>query len=672
MSESEHEAPYSGLNLSDIPFILWRHKWKVILCAAAGIVAAAAAYTLLPIYESQAKLLVRYVVDRSTIDKLDSAAEKPSSQSENIINSEVEILTSTDLAAQVADAVGVERLLQGSKRGATKADAAASIVRALQVTALKGTNIIVVSYANKDPELAVRVLQELISRYFDMHLEVHRSVGAFELVTRETDRLRSQLNQTEEELKQLKARVGINSLGEGATTINAELAKGQQDLDAVEEELAAQQALVKEMEKWLAGSATNQSRNAGHEASSEAVGQYKNLGERVAYLRQLETELLSKYTPENRIVKAKQAQIEALEKQRRDLEQGFPSLPGTASSEDGRSGLVTERTRLVAIEAKTEMLRARLNGIKERAKMLSELAPRIAQLERIKEVEETNYKYFDASLEKARVDETLDPTRMPNISVVQKPSAAGKSTKPVMKIVFGLAAGGLGVGIALALLIELVLDRTVKRRLELETRLRIPLLLSIPYFGRNGHLHLQVADKDSGTGLQESPRLDIAQSENGHGIRPFCEAIRDRLILYFEQSRMTHRPKLVAVTSCSGGAGASTLAAGLADSLSGASDGKVLLVDKVCDPKQFYRLIGDFKASDFDYVIFDIPSVSDTSATLAMASVMDKVLLVVEAEVSSREVVKRAYAELVAANANVSAVFNKSRSYGPKWLEGEL
>jgi len=50
---------------------------------------------------------------------------------------------------------------------------------------------------------------------------------------------------------------------------------------------------------------------------------------------------------------------------------------------------------------------------------------------------------------------------------------------------------------------------------------------------------------------------------------------------------------------------------------------------------------------------------------------MDTVLLVVEAEKSNRDAVKRAYAQLVA-KTKVAVVFNKSRSYGPKWIEGEL
>src|SRR5216110_1469971 len=42
---------------------------------------------------------------------------------------------------------------------------------------------------------------------------------------------------------------------------------------------------------------------------------------------------------------------------------------------------------------------------------------------------------------------------------------------------------------------------------------------------------------------------------------------------------MTHKPKLIAVTSCSHGAGVTSTAAGLAATLSETGDGNVLLVD---------------------------------------------------------------------------------------------
>jgi hypothetical protein len=51
---------------------------------------------------------------------------------------------------------------------------------------------------------------------------------------------------------------------------------------------------------------------------------------------------------------------------------------------------------------------------------------------------------------------------------------------------------------------------------------------------------------------------------------------------------------------------------------------------------------------------------------------MDKLLLVVEAEKSNRELIKRGYSKLMNERDNVSIVLNKARSYVPKSLNNEL
>jgi hypothetical protein len=128
---------------------------------------------------------------------------------------------------------------------------------------------------------------------------------------------------------------------------------------------------------------------------------------------------------------------------------------------------------------------------------------------------------------------------------------------------------------------------------------------------------------------------------------------------------------MVAVTGLAKNAGASALAAGLASALSDSGAGKVLLVDKMVAPRHFYEQLSEFKASDVDYVVFDMPPISENSATLPMVGFMDKVLLVVEAEKSNPSAIKRAYGQLMS-KVDTSVIFNKSRSYGPRWLEVEV
>jgi succinoglycan biosynthesis transport protein ExoP len=670
----QREAAQSGMNVQDILFILFRHKWKTLLCAVAGLLGAAAVYFLLPpVYESEAKLFVRYVVDKSAIDGIDSAIKMPNPQTDTLINSEVEILTSSDLAREVAQAIGVERLVPGAGPNATIEKATQNIFRALDVSVVKGTNIISVSYRSGNPNLPMPILQELVKRYFDKHLEVHRSIGAFDFVTKETQELRNELSQTEAELKELKDKAGIISLAESTASLATELGKSESELDTAQSELATQQARVKELERSLAVTDSKQAKTITPQpASGDIVQKYQSLTSRMTALQQAETDLLSKYTPQNRFVKVKQAQIAELEKQRQDLEKRYPALIDTVvaakNSEGARPDLLSERAHLVGMQSRVEELTTRVNALKARAAVISAAAPRIEELERKREVEDTNYKHSEASLEKARIDETLDPSRMPNISIVQAPLPAVKATRDIKKFVIGLAGGGLAIGIAIALLIELVLDRTVKRSFELEQRLRIPLLLAIPDLGPNSaRLRLRDAGHNG-----ELAGDEYSREESGELLRPFCEAIRDRLGLFFEHNNISHRPKLVAVTGLAKNAGASTLAAGLTSTLSEGSDGKkVLLVDKPVTSKRFYSMLADFKASNLDYVVFDMPSLGGTSSTLPLAGFMDTVLLVVEAGKSNRDAVKRAYAQL-AAKTKVSVVFNKTRSHGPKWLEGEV
>jgi uncharacterized protein involved in exopolysaccharide biosynthesis/Mrp family chromosome partitioning ATPase len=639
---------HSGLNLSAILFVLFKRKWTLLICAAVGIIAAAAFYFFYPrVYESEAKLLVRYVLERSAVDPTEATkAAASKTDTDRVIGAEIEILTSWDLAVQVAQAIGPKRLLPRSGQAATETKAAGTVSSGLNVISKKGSNIIFVSYKNRDPQIATLVLQELLSRYFVKHLEVHRSAGAFDFVSQQIDQVRTRLNQTEDALKSLSDKTGIVSLKDGSEAIATERAKTQEELNAAEAELAEKQALVKEK-------ADNKSKT---------------------WRRKKPTD---------------------------------------------------ERAPVAGIQAKIETFKSRLRDIQQRRKQLSELRSQMEELERKREMDEANYKYFAASLEKARIDEALDPSKMPNISAVQRPSPPILETKTRDKIALGLAGGGLALGIALALLRGLVLNRTVGRPLELETHLHIPLMLSIPYAGaRNGHLALPPNGSPANPGaLAVRPHHSkLAPWEAGHFIRPYCDAIRDRLGLYFELNHLTHKPKLVGIAGFSEEAGASTLAAGLAASLSEANDGKVLLVDVNLGPeevhpffkgkpayplnaalkprgaiasaadnlylatvgspntggpahlgfKKFFDMMPNLKASEFDYIIFDMPPLFQTSPTWGMAAFMDKLLLVVEAEKNSRELIKRGYGKLVAERDNVAVVVNKTRSYVPRWLEAGI
>ncbi len=776
--EETQQSRGSGgsIGLNDVLFILYKHKWKILVCALVGFVAAATVYFMprKTSYQSTAKLLVKYVVDRSLVDSgMESNIGSTSQSVHTMLGAEFEILGSYDLALDVAQAIGPENLVinAGPDVKVSLDEAASQVRNGLRLSYPKGNTVITIGFRHPDPEMSRRVLEEVVTRYLKRHLDIHRSQEAFDIVSQKVDEVRSRLRQTEIELKDVMLKSEIISLDDTRRTLSTYLTKAREDVLSAEEQLAEQAARVKEVQRWADEAArasaefqSNKVQLAASRTNSPAeetlalpepeppVVVDRTIGEKLdsvvrklAQARITELDLLARYTSENPLVRVVQDQISTLEKQRVMLEEMIPKKTGSPSSTASVASLsgpdvpellppepikgstpedlLRENARYSAAAARLEMLKARLKALTESASKFADVQLQITQLERRKTMEEGLYRQLESSLEKARVDEALDPSRMPNISTVQKPSSPVPVVEELnQKLVKGLAAGGLMLGLGLAFLIELVIDPSVKRPGELETRYRIPVLFSVPRIAnrRRKLLPASAAGKEDADGPLPVLASDAGQSAwlPGHFIRPFCDSIRDRLILYFQIKSMTHKPKLVAVAGCAGGEGTSTIAGGLAASLSETGDGKVLLVNMNAGqeqmhpffkgrmagsleealqlghsedldgqnlfmasgdvqghgplsiaPKKFYDLLPNLKASDFDYIIFDMPPLAESSATLAMAGFMDKMLLVVQSEKTSKHLVKRTYSELVAARADVSCIFNRVPTDLPKFLE---
>src|SRR5438876_4553247 len=101
--------PTSSISLHDVYYVLFRYKWLLLGFTVAAVVMAAFVYLAVPVpYVSEARLLVRYVMDTRSMAPVekDPQIKSVESRGETIVNSEVEILTSFDLAEEVAAAVG--------------------------------------------------------------------------------------------------------------------------------------------------------------------------------------------------------------------------------------------------------------------------------------------------------------------------------------------------------------------------------------------------------------------------------------------------------------------------------------------------------------------------------------------------------------------------------------
>ena len=96
------------MNLYDIYYLVFRNKWLILAGLSAGVISACVLFFYLPDnYRSEAKLLVRYVSDTVIADPqvTGDRVVTPGRQGETIINTEIDILSSSELIATAAAAV---------------------------------------------------------------------------------------------------------------------------------------------------------------------------------------------------------------------------------------------------------------------------------------------------------------------------------------------------------------------------------------------------------------------------------------------------------------------------------------------------------------------------------------------------------------------------------------
>jgi len=151
MNDRQMVNQRSRLTLDDVYYVLFKHKWKVITCSAAGLLGALALVVFwAPMYESEAKLFIRYVLEsKSPSTTPDDSRVIPTTEGQNIINSEIEIVTSLDLAEQVADVIGPERVLAKASGGKGRFAAASLIQKSLVIEVPNKSNVMRIVFKHR-------------------------------------------------------------------------------------------------------------------------------------------------------------------------------------------------------------------------------------------------------------------------------------------------------------------------------------------------------------------------------------------------------------------------------------------------------------------------------------------------------------------------------------------
>ncbi len=488
--------PYS-FTARDVAAIGFRHQKVLVLCFVGVALGVGLSSLFLPAkYKAETKLLVKKErVDPVITPEQNAPLTFHDTVSEEEINSELELITSSDVLQKVAVTCGLDRkkllsgLLHPWQTPQNRTDKAIADLRSdLQLEVLKKTNVISIAYESKDPRLAQKVLATLDEAYLQKHLDVHHPSGQFEFFDQQAEQYKNDMLAAEAKLKQFAAEQG----GVAPTTMRdmtlQKLADFKSSLESTRASIAETQKRIADLEKQ---SHATPARLTTQMKKGDNAQVMENLKATLLTLEMKRTELLTKYQPTYPLVVEVDKQLNdtrlALAK-----EEGSPVKEETTDQNPTyawvSSELAKAKADLSGFQAKETALSSIINGYEDQSRRLEQQGIMQGDLMRTAKEDEANYELYTKKKEEARIEDELDRTRLLNVSVVQNPMLPSLPTRSpfVFALVAVLLASAVSLGVVFAIDYA---DQSFRTPSEIISELRIPVLAAVPvhYSGNGAH-----------------------------------------------------------------------------------------------------------------------------------------------------------------------------------------
>lgn len=486
--------PPPGVSLRDLGLMIYRRR-KLALLVFAGIFLTVGAVTMMmpSVYVARAQVMLKKE-RASTIISANEATDTDTRPtiSENILNSEIEILKSATLLRSVVNTNGLYKRLVKPEAVAILDSAlvveiaVATFAKALECQAVPKSNIIEISYESEDPRLAAQLVNELCRRYVDRHLEVHESRGVYSFFQHQAQALHDTLQVVAAQLRQFEIENNLIAPDKQRELLLQKIAEYEGQRNAARAGAQAADRQVSFLEQQLANEPERIHTRKQRASATVLEAMKRELAElQVKYdlLRQEETRSRAATAPNSRLTRSLQARIAQLEEaiqaeQRTEQPTAVADISNTVLQLS--SDLTRARMSLVGYRAQEEELqkaidqqKALLAGL-ERATLTHEALLRQLHLH------ENNYLLYAKKQEEARISEALDREKVANVSIIDPASVPLTAVRPnrKMNLALGLALGvlvGLGAGLAAG-----YFDSMIRSRGDLERQLNVPVLVTIP------------------------------------------------------------------------------------------------------------------------------------------------------------------------------------------------
>jgi uncharacterized protein involved in exopolysaccharide biosynthesis len=205
--EPERRPPAAA---RDVLAAVFRRRRRMIQIFVAVLALVAIATFMRPrMYETRARILVKYTSEYVYRPQVGEARLPIALAPEEILNSEMSILTSDELVREVIQEIGAATLYPGSFGRTPSIEQASRIFRKnLSAEGVRRSTVLQVSFRHPDPELSARALHALVERFERKHVNVF-SEGTLAFLE---DQLRTdaeRLKRSDERLEAFRQKHGV-------------------------------------------------------------------------------------------------------------------------------------------------------------------------------------------------------------------------------------------------------------------------------------------------------------------------------------------------------------------------------------------------------------------------------------------------------------------------------
>jgi uncharacterized protein involved in exopolysaccharide biosynthesis len=464
--------PYD-LTSRELFSILFKEKLKLVLVFVVLCVAVIGySFILTPYYEATTRLLVKTGPEFQTQSDTNApVASVPSSTKLEIVNSELQILTSRDLVAAVIDKIGADKLYPGT----ASTDAAIRKFEAdFKAAAVEQADVIDASYRNANRALAIAALNEVVAIYQQKHAEMFAD-PRYGFLKEQTQQYGDQLDaitKKEADLRTEKSLFDIDAQ-------RAKLLEDRASASSIVNQLKSQSIDAHQRIDFLTNRLkTTPALIPAGVSPSDAVEQAKA---RLLDLEVKQQQLRERYVG---TVKPEQDAAAEIAKLKDFISRSDPvNTKAWSQRNSAYDDMVVALNRALAdaapLDQQIAMRQQELTRIDERLRDLEQGATAIDALERERRTLEELGHSYRTRYENARMNADIDHQRTVSVSIVQRPDASEKPAGP-RHLPFALAGLLIGIiGAGGVLLYLLVFRETLITVESVERIIGLPVVASV-------------------------------------------------------------------------------------------------------------------------------------------------------------------------------------------------